>query len=98
MGDLEKRLGTPKLIKYRRTFGKFGLAGMALVKGWQENGVAREGFDAMLEPLLDGLFLTQILELDQYNNGGWGSFGIKYLEQTLLSFIPNGLRWSQVHI
>ena len=47
----------------------------------------------MVDPLLDGFFLTQVLELDQYNNGGWASFGVNFLEQTLLSFIPNGLRW-----
>lgn len=91
--------GTPKLrignlrIDTSTIFGSSSaLAGMALVKGWQ-NGGFLESIDSMLDPLLDGFFLTQILEMDQYSQGGFASFGLGFLEQTILSFIPNGIRW-----
>lgn len=91
--------GTPKLrignlrIDLSTIFGSSSvLAGMALVKEWQNEGFL-EGVDAMLDPLLDGFFLTQILEMDQYSQGGFASFGLGFLEQTILSFIPNGIRW-----
>ena len=68
------------------------LAGMALVQSWSdEENTFMKSMDAMLDPLLDGFFMTQLLEMDQYNRGGFGSFGASFLEQTLLSFIPNGV-------
>lgn len=91
--------GTPKLrignlhIDVSTIFGNSSvLAGMALVKGW-EDGDWLDAVDSMLDPMLDGFFLVDILQMDQYNNAGWGAFGLNFIEQTLLSFIPNGVRW-----
>ena len=95
----EEDYGVPKLrignlrIDVSTIFGSSSvLAGMALVKGFQDDDYMA-AFDAMLDPMLDGFFLVNLLQMDQYNNAGWGSFGINFLEQTLLSFIPNGVRW-----
>ena len=98
--DLEEDdYGTPKLrignlsIDVSTIFGSSSaLAGMALVKTWGDKDLST-AINAMAEPLLDGFFLTQILELDKYNNEGWASTTVNFMEQTLLSFIPNGFRW-----
>lgn len=98
--DLEEEdYGVPKLrignlrIDISTIFGSSSaLAGMALVKGWQQ-GDFLEGLDAFLEPMLDGFFLIDILEMDKYNHGGLAELSVNFLEQTLLSFIPNGVRW-----
>ena len=93
--------GVPKLtvgnleVDVSTLFGSSSvLAGMALVKTWQDNeSTIKDSFDAALDPFLDGFFLTQILEMDRYTPEGWASLGTNLLEQTLLSFIPNGVRW-----
>ena len=98
--DLEDEdYGTPKLrigntkFDVSRIFGSSSvLAGMGLVKGFQ-NENSMEAFDNMFGSLLNGFFLIQILEMDKYNRGGLASLGTKFLEQTILSFLPNGLRW-----
>lgn len=91
--------GVPKLrignlrIDVSTIFGTSSvLAGMALVQS-MKTGDYMDVLDATVDPLLNGFFLTQILELDQYNNDGWASFSLNFLQQSLLSFIPNGLRW-----
>jgi len=92
--------GVPKLrignlrVDISTVFGSSSaLAGMALMKTIMEKGDYMDVLDATMEPLLDGFFLVQILELDQYNNNGWATFILSFMEQSLLSFIPNGLRW-----
>lgn len=98
--DLEEDdYGVPKLrvgnlrVDISKIFGSTSiLAGAALVKGWQQGGFL-DGLDAMLDPLLNGFFLVQILEMDKYSRGGHMSFTVNFLEQTLLSFIPAGVRW-----
>lgn len=91
--------GIPKLrignvrIDISTIFGSSSaLAGMALVQSMQDGDVMSV-LDAAIDPLLNGFFLVQVLELDQYNNDGWASFTLNFLQQTLLSFIPNGIRW-----
>lgn len=95
----EKDYGIPKLrigdlrIDIAKIFGSSSLlAGAALVKGWESENFM-DALDAMVEPILDSFILTQIIELDKYHSGGLASFGLNFLENTLLSFIPAGVRW-----
>lgn len=91
--------GTPKLrigdlrINMSSLFGSSSvLAGMAFIQQWEQKDFF-EGLNAMLDPFLDGFFLTQVMELDKYSRGGNATLGVDFMEQTVLSFIPNLFRW-----
>ena len=95
----EKDYGIPRLrigdlrIDISKIFGSSSLlAGAALIKSWESENFM-DAIDAMVEPILDSFIMTQIIELDKYHSGGLASFGLNFLENTLLSFIPAGVRW-----
>ena len=99
--DLEDEdYGIPKLrignvrVNIRDIFGSSSvLAGMAFVKTIMRKDDFWTVMNATAEPLVDGFFLAQILDLDRYNRGGFASWGKNFFDQTVLSFIPNGLKW-----
>jgi len=96
--------GKPKLrignlrIDVSAIFGTSSIiAGAAMFSTWKNNGsdwnALMSGLDAGMDVLLDGFFLTDFLQMDKYNRGGIASFGISYMENYFLSFIPNMLNY-----
>ena len=92
-GKPKLRIGNLK-IDVSAIFGSSSLlAGAALVSEWKKGGMTwdgfMKGFDAMLDVQLDGFFLVDIVQMDMFNRGGHASFTLNYIQQYLLSFIPN---------
>ena len=91
--------GTPKLqignlrIDVSSIFGSSSaLAGAAFIKTLQTKDLTTS-LDAMLEPLVDGFFFTDLLQMDANSPKGWFEWG-KYQTQSIaLSFIPSMVRY-----
>ncbi len=91
--------GIPKLaignlhIDISSIFGTSSvLAGAALIET-MKNKDLNEGLDAMIEPLVNGFFFTDLLSLDANSPQGWFEWSTYQLQSTILSFIPSGVRY-----
>jgi hypothetical protein len=92
--------GKPKLrigsleVDVSQVFGTSSmLAGAAFVSTIKDGDGFVKAMDNTLDVMLDGFFLTDIMNLDLYSGGGTFATGIDFLESTLLSFIPNALAY-----
>ncbi len=91
--------GTPKLrvgnlrIDISTIFGSSSaLAGAAFIKTLQDKDLA-SALDAMLDPLVDGFFFTDLLLMDANSPKGWFEWSVYQLQSIALSFIPSGIRY-----
>ena len=91
--------GTPKLmignlrIDVSTIFGSSSaLAGAAFIKTLQNKDLT-SALDAMLDPLVDGFFFTELLQMDANSPKGWFEWGKYQAQSIVLSFIPSMVRY-----
>ncbi len=91
--------GIPKLrvgnlrIDISTIFGSSSiLAGAALIETMKTKDLA-EGLDAMLEPLVNGFFFTDLLQMDANSPKGWFEWSVYQMQSIILSFLPSGVRY-----
>lgn len=91
--------GTPKLLignlrlDISSIFGSSSaLAGAAFIHTLKNKNLA-EALDAMAEPLVDGFFFTDLLQMDANSPKGWFEWTKYQANSIILSFIPSMVRW-----
>jgi hypothetical protein len=92
--------GKPKLrvgsvaVDVSQIFGTSSLlAGAAFISTIKDGDGFVKAMDNTLDVILDGFFLTDIMNLDLYSGGGTFATGLDFLESTVLSFIPNAFAY-----
>ena len=92
--------GTPKLvignlrIDISSIFGtSSALAGMAFIQTLRDGDDFTAALDSMLDPLTDGFFFTDLLQMDANAPGGLAEFGKYQAQSVALSFIPSMVRY-----
>ena len=92
--------GTPKLqignlrIDISTIFGTSSvLAGAAFVQTLKTKDLT-DALDAMLDPLVDGFFFTELMQMDANAPKGWFEWSTYQAQSILLSFIPSMVRYA----
>lgn len=92
-GKPKLRVG-PVAVDVSQIFGTSSLlAGAAFVSTIKNSDGFIKAMDNTLDVMLDGFFLTDIMNLDLYSGGGTFATGLDFLESTALSFIPNAFAY-----
>lgn len=92
-GKPKLRVG-PVAVDVSQIFGTSSLlAGAAFVSTIKDGDGFVKAMDNTLDVMLDGFFLTDIMNLDLYSGGGTFATGLDFLESAVLSFIPNAFAY-----